>query len=638
MFKTKIVGNFWREYQNLVKDVVIPYQHEILWDRVPDAEPSYAVRNFQIAAGKVEGEFGGMVFQDSDIAKWIEAAAYSLANFPDKELEAKVDEIVDIVSNAQQEDGYLNTYFIINGLDKRFKNLVECHELYCLGHFIEAAVAYYSVTKKDKLLNVIIKYVDLVDKIFGTEEGKIKGYPGHQVIEMALIKLYEITKDEKHLKLAVYFLEERGKRYDGKHFFHQEWEQRDRKCFWGANAAPNLDYNQAALPVKEQTQAVGHAVRATYMYTGMASSAVKTGDPEMIAACKRLFNNIADKQLYITGGIGQTSIGEAFTYDYDLPNDTVYSETCAAIGLIFFAYEMLALDKDAKYADVMESALYNTVLAGMAKDGKHFFYVNPLEVSPEASKKSPIKQHIIHSRPGWYVCACCPPNVARLIMSLNKYIYTVEKDSIYVNLFIDSESKLDINGQEVSIKQSHNFPWEGDIKITISECQNTEFTLALRNPFWSKNTSVKINGNNAEYKELNGFIYINRKWNENDEIKLTLDMKEYFVASNPKVRANTGKAALRRGPHVYCLESIDNGDNLGAISVDITSATKSVFDINFLEGAYKITASGSRITDNNDKLYFDASEIKKIPAELTFVPYYLWNNRGDGEMSVWVNC
>jgi Uncharacterized protein conserved in bacteria len=367
----KIDDNFWSEYQKLVKEVVIPYQWEALNDNVPDADPSYAIKNFRIAAGEEQGEFGGMVFQDSDVAKWLEAVAYSLTINPDPELEALADKTIDLIAKAQQPDGYLNTYFTIKSPDKKWTNLQECHELYCAGHMMEAAAAYYHATGKKKLLDVMCRFADHIAAVFGVEPGKLKGYDGHQEIELALVKLYKATGNEKYLKLSKYFIDERGQE---PYFFEEEWRKRNKISFWSNSVSekPNESYHQSHKPVREQSEAVGHAVREVYMCTGMADIAAETGDKELFEACKRLWDNIVNRQMYITGGIGSTNHGEAFSFDYDLPNDTIYAETCASVGLIFFAHRMLQIEAKGNYADVMERALYNTVISGMAKDGRHF--------------------------------------------------------------------------------------------------------------------------------------------------------------------------------------------------------------------------------------------------------------------------
>lgn len=410
----QIQDQFWNTYSDLVRETVIPYQWEALNDRVEDAEPSHAIRNFRIAAGLEQGEFGGWVFQDSDLYKWLEAVAYSLRHHPDQRLEKIADESIELIRQAQHDDGYLNTYFTIQEPGKQWTNLYEAHELYCAGHLIEAAVAYYQATGKRKLLDISCRFADLIDRMFGTKPGQIRAYCGHQEIELALIKLYGVTVEERYLNLSQYFIDERGKQPN---YFIEEWERGSRTNIW-SQGAPNLEVYQSHLPVREQKVAVGHSVRAVYMCTAMADLARLTGDEGLKAACERLWSNTTGKQMYITGGIGSTHLGEAFTFDYDLPNDSVYAETCASIGLIFWARRMLQLEVKSEYADVLERALYNNVLGSMSMDGKHFFYVNPLEVWPEASLKNPDKHHVKPIRQKWFGCSCCPPNVARLLGSL----------------------------------------------------------------------------------------------------------------------------------------------------------------------------------------------------------------------------
>lgn len=406
-----IEDEFWKKEMELVRTEMLPYQWEILNDRIEDAPPSFCMRNFQIA-GKItkakkeqgntfkepkytyqgfevlpedinnlEDKFYGFVFQDSDFSKWIEAVAYSLINHPDEDLQKIADNAIDIVCAAQQPNGYLDTYYIINGMDKAFTNLRDHHELYCFGHLVEGAVAYYQATGKDKLLKATIKFADYIDSYFG--ENKCKGYPGHEIAEMALVRLYEVTGDKKYLNLSKFFIYERGKQ-------PYYWDnERDIK-----SEGLNYQYHQAHIPVIEQSEAVGHAVRAMYLYSGMADIAKLTNDERLLNACKHLWDSIVNEKMYITGGIGATSLGEAFSFPYDLPNDLAYSETCAAIGLIFFARRMLQIEANSKYADIMELALYNTVLSGMSLDGKSFFYVNPLEVLPEACHKDERKKHV----------------------------------------------------------------------------------------------------------------------------------------------------------------------------------------------------------------------------------------------------
>ncbi|MBE3113363.1 MAG: glycoside hydrolase family 127 protein, partial [Actinobacteria bacterium] len=386
-----IEESFWSRYVELIRDTVIPYQWEVLNDRIPGVTPSHSIKNYRIASGLEQGEFQGMVFQDTDVAKWIEAVAYSIETKPDLELEKTVDGVIDIIEKVQQPDGYLNTYYTLKEPGKRWTNFRECHELYCAGHMIEAAVAYYEATGKRKLLDIMCRFTDYIDSVIGPEPGKIKAYPGHQEIELALVKLYKATGNEKYLKLSKYFIDERGKE---PYYFDIEAKKRGNVLHYPEFAKFDRKYAQTHLPVRQQTTAEGHAVRAVYMYSAMADIAAETGDTELLEACRRIWNNIVTKRMYITGSIGSTEFGESFTCDYDLPNDTNYSETCASIGLMLFAYRMLQIEAKSCYADIMEKALYNTVLDGISLDGNSFFYVNPLEVWPEASEKSKIKGHV----------------------------------------------------------------------------------------------------------------------------------------------------------------------------------------------------------------------------------------------------
>ncbi len=477
----RIQDAFWSEYIRLVRDVVVPYQWEALNDRVPDAEPSHAIRNFKIAAGEAEGEFYGMVFQDSDVAKWLEAVGYLLETEADSELERVADNVIDLIARAQQQDGYLNTYYTVKEPDRRWTNLAECHELYSAGHMIEAAVAYYRATGKSKILEVACGIADNIDSVFGDEAGKLRGYDGHQEIELALVKLYHVTGRERYLQLSKYFLDERGQQPP--HFYDVEWEKRGKTHHWpDTMMVEEKDYSQAHLPVREQDKAEGHAVRLVYMCAGMADVAAETGDRELLEACRKLWKNIVSRRMYITGGIGSMARGEAFSLDYDLPNDTVYAETCASIGLIFFAQRMLQLEPKSEYADTMERALYNTVISGMSRDGKHFFYVNPLEVYPEACGKNKNYDHIKPVRQGWYGCACCPPNVARLLASLGQYIYTVQDKTVYTHLYVGGQAELVVGGKSIQLEQQTNYPWDGAVRFELTMDEAAQFTLALRIP------------------------------------------------------------------------------------------------------------------------------------------------------------
>ena len=636
--KVRISDRFWTEYLDLVRNTVIPYQWEALNDRVPGAEPSHAAKNFRIAAGLEDGEFGGLVFQDSDVAKWLEAVGYSLATHPDPDLERIADGMIDMIEKAQQPDGYLDTYFIIKEKGQRWTNLQECHELYVAGHMMEAAVAYYYATGKRKLLDVMCRFADHIDAVFGSEPEKLKGYDGHQEIELALVKLYQATGNKKYLKLSQFFIDERGKEPN---FFNQEWEQRKGFSHWSKMQVPppDLCYHQAHEPVREQKAAVGHAVRAVYMYTAMADVARETGDKGLFDACRRLWNNMTLKQMYVTGGIGSTHHGEAFSFDYDLPNDTVYAESCASIGLIFFAHRMQQLEQDGIYGDVMERALYNIVLGSMSRDGKHFFYVNPLEVWPEASEKNPGRRHVKPVRQKWFGCSCCPPNIARLLASLGQYVYSVHQDTLYAHLYIGGKAEIEMNGETFMICQESDYPWNGNIKIKVDGFNKKSFKLALRIPGWCRHWTVRINGREAgeESRLANGYLILDRCWNAADEVTLVMDMPAELLQANPRVRANAGRTAIQRGPLVYCLEEADNGRNLSALSIAGEPDMKCAFDEEFLGGAVTIQASGFRRKEENwDDVLYKPLEKQDEPVRLKAVPYFLWGNRGQGEMQVWI--
>ncbi|MGF7398894.1 glycoside hydrolase family 127 protein [Thermoanaerobacterium thermosaccharolyticum] len=626
---------FWSYYIKLIKNVMIPYQWEALNDRVPDAEPSHVIKNFKIAAGEIQGEFGGMVFQDSDLYKWLEAVSYSLIAYPDAELERTADEVIDLIAKVQQSDGYLNTYFTIKEPDKKWTNVRDCHELYCAGHLIEAAVAYYEATGKKKLLDVACRFADHIDSVFGPEPHKKKGYPGHEEIELALVKLYRVTNEKRYLNLSRYFIDERGKR---PLYFEVETQKRGNTSFFNLWDELGPKYFQVHLPVREQTTAEGHAVRAVYLYSGMADVALETKDQSLIDACKRLWDNLTKKRMYVTGSIGSMSTGESLTFDYDLPNDTNYSETCASVGLVFFAHRMLQIDPDNRYSDVMERALYNTVISGISLDGKKFFYVNPLEVWPEACEKNKVKSHVKYTRQPWFGCACCPPNIARLLTSLGKYIYSKRSNEIFVHLFVDSELQDTISGSEVKIKQRTQYPWDEKIIIDIDSKKETEFTLSIRIPGWCKKSKVKVNNDVIDLDSVmeKGYAKINRRW-KHDSLEIYLSMPVMRIKANPKVREDEGKVAIQRGPIVYCLEEVDNGKNLNNIVLSRNcefeiKKDKSLNDVYVIE----TDAEREKYDDWNDELYKSDVKVSYEKTRIRFVPYFAWANRAPGEMEVWV--
>ncbi|WEV42665.1 glycoside hydrolase family 127 protein [Bifidobacterium sp. ESL0682] len=612
---------FWGAEQELVRTQVLPFQWRALNDQVPGASPSYCMHNFKAAAAqnqraneaKTAGrgfeppaytdrgfnvlpadpshpdpdKFYGFVFQDTDFSKWIEAVGYSLAHHPDPQLEATADGAIDIVCAAQQSNGYLDTYYILNGMDRHFTNLKDYHELYCMGHLIEGAVSYYQGTGKTKLLHAAERFADYVASVFGTEPGKLHGYPGHEIAEMALVRLAEATGKSKYLDLASYFIHQRGA---SPLYFGQEDRARaehDGTPFVENDNWPKpYAYYQAHEPVADQREAVGHAVRAGYLYSGVADVVRLTGDEKLSKAIHAIWRNIVDKKLYITGGVGGTAVGESFSYDYDLPNDLAYSETCAAIALVFFARRMLELEPKGEYGDVMELALYNTVLAGMAMDGKSFFYVNPLEVRPETTRQHDARfNHVKDVRQKWFGCACCPPNIARLVESVQEYAHTLSDDgsTLFTHLYIGGDTKFETGSTSVRLSMTSELPWSGKAEATVhvgnanrTSASSVNMTLAFRLPAWAGNVGdvaavVSASGEKCggiTRKIRDGYLYLSGTWRDGDTATFDFPMLVNMVAANPKVSEDAGKVAFMRGPIVYCAEERDNGDQLHRLHVD----------------------------------------------------------------------
>jgi DUF1680 family protein len=628
--KVKIKDGFLRNLQNLVKRTVLPFQWNILCDEINDAKPSHCIENFRIAAGEKMGEFSGCTFQDSDVAKWLEAVAYALMSEPNDELEKLADEVIDLIGKAQQPDGYLNTFYIIKGLDKRFTNLREDHELYSAGHMMEASIAYYEATGKRKLLDIMMKMAKCIDREIGPEPGKKHGYPGHPEIELALMRLYQVTGEDFLYRLAKYFINTRGTKP-----CYFDWEQKTY-CTHKTYKIAKMNeatYAQYHIPVREQETIEGHCVRALYLLAGMIDIAAESGDIKLLEACHALYDNATNKRMYVTGGLGSTVQGEAFTLDYDLPNDTIYAETCASIALIFVSHRMFCLKPESCYADIIERAFYNCCLASMGIEGKSFFYVNPLEVDPAKSAFNPDKSHVMPVRSKWFDCACCPPNISRLILSFGQYIIGVYKDNVYINQFISCDAEIEVLGRTVKISIETSYPISGKVTISTSD---GNYSLNLRIPDWAINAEIIINGVYTEFKTESGYAVINRKWSKCDCIELILDMSVRRIYSNPSVSENMGKVALQRGPLVYCMEEIDNGDELHRISILRNSEIKEEFKPNLLNGVMCLKVNGMKIQDNWEELYrYDCCESYKL-CEVTLIPYYLWANRNSGEMQVWI--
>ena len=629
----KIHDSFFSDIMSTAVDKLIPYQWKALNDEIPDAEPSYCIRNFKAAAGMLDAPHGGKVFQDSDLAKWIEAAAYSLVWKKDEALEKEIDEAVELIAAAQQEDGYLDTNFIIENKEQRWTNFKDWHELYIAGHMLEAAVAYYQATGKDRFLSVMRRNVEHIMSVIGPEEGKLHAYPGHEVLEMALCRLYEVCGEEKYLEFAKYLIDERGK---APSFFAEEAERFGRG---ESLRRPGFDlrYFQADRPVREQTAAEGHAVRAGYLYSGMADVARLTGDDTLTAACRRIWRNLVSRQMYITGSVGQSRIAESFTSDYDLPNGLIYGETCAAIALAFFARRMSRLEPNGEYGDILEKTLYNGTISGMSLDGQKFFYVNPLEVLPERCERNQQFAHVKPVRQKWFGCACCPPNLARLVCSLPEYIYNTCGDTIYVNLYTTNDASVTLGEKKIALSMTTRYPWDGAVAIKTET--GGEYTLALRIPSWCRDWTLTVGGEAVDAEIKAGFAYISRKWSEGDTVLFDMQMPVSVVRANPRVSDDVGKVAVMRGPVVYCIEQADNGEGLQRVYLEKNTEFSFAYEPELLGGVVTLTAEAQELVLDGwdeDLLYNDA-EPQYQPRHLKFIPYYAWVNREPGEMTVWIH-
>lgn len=630
----QVTDPFFSRRMDLVQTQMLPYQWEALNDRLADTEPSHCIENFRIAAGISRGNYHGMVFQDSDVYKWLEAVAYQLTVKQDDALRKAAESAIELIGYAQEPDGYLNTYYQTHPEEKRFSNLQNNHELYCAGHLIEAATAYAKATGDERLLGVARRYADLIDRTFGPEDGKLKGYPGHEVIEMALVKLYRYTGEKRYLDLARYFIDQRGQ---APLYFEGEARKDGNRAFPWDNTYMRYQYYQAGKPVRQQTEAEGHAVRAVYLYSGMADVALETGDEALFDACRKLFDSITERRMYITGAIGSTGIGEAFTYDYDLPNDTVYGETCAQIGLCFLAQRMLNAEIDGKYADVIERALYNSMLSGMSLDAQRFFYVNPLEVVPEACQKDDVRRHVKPVRQKWFGCACCPPNLARFLGSLPSYAFSAGNDTLYMHLYVGGEVKAKLDSAEVRVSIKTEYPWNGSVRLSVHT--QGQYAIALRIPGWCRQYTLRVNGERIVCSPVRGYISLERAWQEGDTVELELDMPVTLMRANPAVREDSGKLCVVRGPLVYCLEEADNGSNLHLIRIPTDTAFEVQRRPEMLGGVHIITCKAYRQDASYAKgqLYVPADRpINMAETQLTFIPYYAWANRKQGEMTVWI--
>lgn len=555
------------------------------------------------------------VYWDSDVAKVLEGMAWSLLASPDPALEKQLDELVDLIVSAQQPDGYLNTHFTLVEPENRWKNLHHEHELYCAGHLIEAAVACFEATGKRKFLDAMCRYADLIAATFGRAPGQLRGYPGHEELELALVKLYRATGEKRYLKLAQYFIDERGA--EPNYFTTVE-----------GLSPSKLENLQADVPVRKQIAATGHSVRALYLYCGIADVAAETGDAELQALVERLFDNIAERRMYITGGVGSTPQGEAFTYDFALPNDTAYAESCAAMALVLFAKRLLDATGKHKYAEVMERALYNNALSGISLDGRHFFYANPLEVNATTREL----MNIGRVRQEWFSCSCCPTSYCRFLPQLGRFCAAATKTS----LRIDIPAAMRIDTPEFAAEVTGNYPSSGDVALSIVRGANIE--IAIRIPEWCRKFSVKLNGADATAAIADGYWRAQRNWQPGDKVELSLALEAELRFADPRVPADAGRAAIQRGPVVYCVESADNpGVRLHSLRLSSAVRFRETAAPGLPEGTvalrfaarHEVTAPGGAFTARRPE-YADC--------EAVAIPYALWQNRGAGAMQVFMLC
>ncbi len=620
----RLDGEFWKERLDTVLARTIPSQHRKLGEyglleslKLPDPPPP--LRFPRHANG-----FTVQVFWDSDIGKWIEAASYALSHRRDADIEAKIEAIIDDFEKAQAPDGYLNCWYLGREPEKRWSNLRDNHELYNAGHMLEGAIAYFETTGRRRWLDIMERYVEHIRQTFGTGPGQRRGYCGHQEIEIALIKLYRLTGERKHLDLAAYFINERGSQPP--HYFDVEREEREKKGWeWQRYTQGTYEYSQSHRPVREQDKVVGHAVRAMYMYTAMADLAVELNDAELKRACETLWNDVMDTKMYVTAGLGPSAHNEGFTHDYDLPNETAYAETCASVALIFWAQRMLHLDLDGKYAEILELALFNGALSGLSRDGEHYFYANPLESNGSAERWD------------WHTCPCCTMNVSRLVASVGGYFVSTASDGVAFHLYGGISAELDVAGTKVSVREQSNYPWSGDIRILIDPEKPTRFDLKLRIPGWCKAARLSVNGKNVTGKPVNGYVTLAREWTAGDTVLLDLAMPVERIYAHPGVIMDVGRVALKRGPLVYCVEEVDNpGGRVQKLKLPRKSDIKILQRNDLFGGVVQLQASAASINEADWSSLYRTAPPTEGSATLTALPYYLWANRGQGSMMVWI--
>jgi len=614
-----MTGPFWRERLDTVLTRTIPSQHAKLEEtgilaslKLPRPVPPLTIpRN--------KHNFTMQVFWDSDVGKWIEAASYALSHRRDADIEAKIDAIVEDLARAQSPDGYLNCWYNGREPDKRWTNLRDNHELYNAGHLLEGAIAYFRATGRRRFLDLMERYMDHVAATFGRGPSQKRGYDGHQEIELALIKLYRLTGDRRRLDLAAYFIDERGRQPN---YFTQEAIARgeDPAAFW----AGTYEYNQSHLPVREQTKMVGHAVRAMYMASAMADLALELDDPDLKRACEALWRDVTTAQMYVTAGLGPKESNEGFTEPYDLPNETAYAETCASVALVFWAQRMLHLDLDGAYADVMERALYNGALSGLSREGTHYFYANPLESRGQ------------HQRWAWHLCPCCTMNVARLVASIGGYFVSSSDAGVAVHLYGGFSASPTIQGKRVTIRETSDYPWSGDIRIAVDPEAPTTFAMELRIPGWAKQATASVNGEPVALAPERGYATIEHEWRAGDVVALDLPMPPERLYAHPNVRMDVGRVALRRGPLIYCVEEADNAG--GPVQrLTLPRATPLETErANLFGGVTMLKASAKELVAADGLALYATTPPATRDATLAAIPYFLWANRQPGSMQVWI--
>jgi len=605
--QVRIDGGFWGRLMEVNRRVTLPIQYQ-------QCQETGRIDGFKLnwKAGQPNEPH---IFWDSDVGKWIEAAALSLATHPDADLAQCVDGVIDLIAKAQQPDGYLNTHFTVVAPAQRWTNLRDWHELYCAGHLTEGAVAYFEATGKRKFLDVVCRYVDYIATVFGRPAGQKRGYPGHPELELALVKLYRATNEPRYLALAKYFIDERGQQ---PHYYDLEAKARGddpRKFFHGG-----YQYLQAHVPVREQREATGHAVRAMYLYCGMADVAAATGDQALLVACRRLWTNLVQKQMHITAGLGPVHVNEGFTQDYDLPNEGAYLETCAAIGLVFWAQRLVNAELD----------------------GKTFFYGNPLAAQPGFDGNGRfIAKDYHYRRSEWFGCACCPPNIARMIAQFPSFLYSTAANELVMHHYAQSEAQLTVAGQTINITQTTDYPWDEKIALIIQPERTATWTLALRIPGWCRGAKLQVNGQAVAPMSKKGYAILKREWRAGDRVTLLLPMPVERIEAHPSARQDCGRVALQRGPVVYCLEEVDNGKNLNDLVLRATPAfTIQRGKSGIFAGVPQIRATADRrkASDWQDKLYRPQGVPQKVACHITAIPYFMWANRAPGEMLVWIRA